>query len=248
MFSLPDDITSDPNLEQFKITLQSFSCYNNWSLIKQGSNTVTVNNVAYTLPNGTYTFQKLARKLSTILNQTVLWIQETNQMHFSSNTSQTLRFDNIGLILGFNPDTDYVGIDIESIRPMQPYNNPSILIHLENITSSRLNTIYSNHTGILKECSILGRVFINANPFHLITYSNQNVESDGLFCDENSVGDLKLLITDSEGNEFFDIPEHEVIITIESIDVDDTDTKKILDTMKEVNSNLEKLLMLKVYK
>ena len=71
--TLPDVIQSSPNLEKFKISLLQFSTYNDFLQIREGSNTLTVNNVIITLPNGT--FQKLAKLLELLdgYKNSTLW-------------------------------------------------------------------------------------------------------------------------------------------------------------------------------
>ena len=123
---LPDIIQSSPNLEKFKVSLLQFSTYNDFLQVKNNSNTITVNNTPITLPNGTYTFQKLAKLLQNSLNCVVRWIQETNSIEFTFTEETTLMFDNIALILGFEPNVEYTDTIITSLTPMRPYDTSHI--------------------------------------------------------------------------------------------------------------------------
>jgi hypothetical protein len=246
--SLPEVIQSDPNLERFKISLHSFTTYNDWFIIKQGANTIRVNGFAYTIPDGNYPYQRLAKTIQSVVpNSTVVWNTDTNTMTLSFTGSRTIRFDDIGNTLGFTPNMDFTGTTFTSQSPMNPYPDPYLMIHLQNISPMAEHLVFSNHTGEVRVASILAKVLINASPFQLITH-NQILESDGIYTTENTVGQLEILITDSEGRPFIDMPEHSLCLTIESVDVEDYDSKTIIDELKQIKSWVRDILSLKVYK
>jgi len=246
--SIPEVIQSDPNLEKFKISLQSFTTYNSWFIVKGGANTIRVNNTPYTIPNGNYTYQKLAKVIQSIIpNSQVSWNMETNSMIFTYSTYSVTRFDNIGTTLGFIPNTDYTGTQIYSQTPMVPYEDCFLMIHLQNISPMAEHLVFSNHTGEVRMASILAKVLINANPFQLITYQ-QTLDSEGIYTSDNTLGSLEILITDSDGNIFYDMPEHSFTLTIESVDVDDYDMKDLIAETKEIKKWVRDLTTLKLYK
>lgn len=244
--SLPQIIQSDPNLNVYKISLKNFTTYNSFFIVKDNADTIIVAGVSYTIPHGNYTYQRLAKVLqSTIPNTTVQWIQEQNKMAFSFPSSRTLSFDALGTTLGFTPSQVYTGATIVSPSPMVPYQDPHIFIHLQNITPLGDSLILSNHTGEMRVASILAKVLINASPFQLVTHQ-QVLESDGLISTDNTLNALEFFITDSEGNEFKDIPENEMVLTIESLDVEDYDMKDILKELGEMKQWLKDLVVYKV--
>jgi hypothetical protein len=244
--SLPQIIQSDPNLNVYKISLKNFTTYNSWFIVKDDADTVIVAGVPFTIPHGNYTYQRLSKVLqSTIPNTVVQWIQEQNKMAFSFPSSRTLSFDGLGTTLGFIPHQIYSGSEIVSPSPMLPYADPHIFIHLQNITPLADSLILSNHSGEMRVASILGKVLINASPFQLITHQ-QVLESDGLISTDNTLNALEFFITDSEGNEFIDIPENEMVLTIESLDVENTDMKDIIKEMGEIKQWLKDLVVYKV--
>jgi hypothetical protein len=246
--SLPEVIESDPNLERFKISLHSFTTYNEWFIIKQGANTIRVNGFAYTIPDGNYAYQRLAKTIQGIIpNSTITWNVERNTMTFTFTGSRTIRFDDIAYTLGFQPDADYTGTSITSQDSMLPYPDPYLMIHLQNISPMAEHLVFSNHTGEVRIASILAKVLINASPFQLITYQ-QVLDSDGIYTTENTVGQLEVLITDSQGRPFTDMPEHSLALKIESVDVDDYDTKTLIDEVKQIRNWVKDLVSLKVYK
>lgn len=246
--SLPEVIQNDPVMEKFKISLHSFTTYNEWFIIKEGANTIQVNGFAYTIPDGNYPYQRLSKTIQSVVpNSTVVWNTETNTMTISFPTSRTIRFDNIGITLGFTPNTDMTGTSFTSQSPMNPYPDPYLMIHLQNINPMNEHLVFSNHTGEVRVASILAKVLINASPFQLITH-NQVLESDGIYTTENTLGQLEILITDSFGRPFVDMPEHSLALTIESVDVEDYDFKELIGEVKDIKKLVKDILTLKVYK
>jgi len=246
--SLPEVIQSDPNFERFKISLHSFSTYNEWFIVKEGANTIRVDGISYTIPEGNYAYQRLAKAIQTVIpNSIVSWNMETNTMSFTFTSSKTLNFDDIGITLGFTPNTDYTGTVITSQAVMNPYADPYLMIHLQNISPLAEHLVFSNHTGEVRVASILAKVLINASPFQLITYQ-QVLEGEGIWTAENSMGQLEILITDSQGRPFIDMPDHSFALTIESVDVDDFDMKDLVEEVKQIKQWVKDILSLKVYK
>lgn len=243
--TLPDMIQSDPNLERFKISLLNFSTYNDFYQIKDNANTIIINDVLYDIPNGTYTYQRLVKVLSTTLNIPVQWSMETNKVSFVFNDEATIKFDGIADILGFESSTDYTGQIITSIYPMQPNPQPHIMIHLNNITPIQEHLCFSNHTGEVRMANILAKVLINASPFQLITYQ-QVLETEGIISADNSLNVLEVVITDNSGQLLENMNEHEMVLTIESIEYDDYDMKSIIDYLKDIKTTLKDMLLYRV--
>lgn len=243
---LPDVIQSSPNLEKFKVSLLQFSTYNDFLQIKNGSNTITINNTPITLPNGTYTFQKLAKLLEINLNCNVRWIQETNAIEFTFDETTNIMFDNIALILGFEPNIIYTDTVISSDTPMRPYDTSHIFFKLNNICPIEEQLIFSNHnsTGEIRIDNILSKILINASPFQLITHQ-QVLDSDGIYTNDNSLNNLEVIIEDCNGNQI-DIGEHEFVLKIESIEYQDYDIKNIIDHLKDLKQTLKDLLVYKI--
>jgi hypothetical protein len=103
---------------------------------------------------------------------------------------------------------------------------------------------FSNHTGKVRVASVLAKVLLNASPFQLITYE-QVLESNGLYSSDNCLGTLEILITDNDGNVFTDMVEHELVLTIESVNVDDFNTKSMIDLLKDIKVGIKDLLLFK---
>jgi hypothetical protein len=242
--SLPEVIQSDVNLEKFKISLQSFSVYNNWYLVKEGANTITIDNVSYVIPSGTYSYQRLARAIFQSTGANVGWLTDSNKMNISFTSSKTVSFDNMGTLLGFEPNTQYVGDSLTSPNVMKPYEMTHLMIHLNNISPMTDHLCFSNHAGEVKVASVLAKVLVNASPFQLITYQ-QVLDHEGLYSNDNSLGTLEIVITDNDGNEFHDMPEHELVLTIESVDVDDFNSKSMIDLLKDIKVTLKDLFLYK---
>lgn len=242
--TLPDLIQSDPNLELFKISLVAFTSYNDFLQIKDGCNTITVNYIDYQIPHGTYTFQKLSRTISSVLNVPVSWNTELNAMTFNFSSFTTLIFDKIAYILGFDEGETYTGTQITSVRAMKPYEPSHIIIHLNNVSVVEDHLNLSNHTGVMRVSNVLAKVLINSSPFQLITY-NQVLEFDGLYSGDNTLQTLEFIITDNDGVEMTDMPEHEFILRIESVDVEDVGMKEMLRELKEIRSTLKDTMLIK---
>ena len=244
---LPNMLESDPKLNKFKVTLQSFSCYNSWYLVREGSNIIWLDNVEVTIPDGTYTYQRLSRVLEAYTGASVQWSPDSNKMRFTFDTSTTVIFDGLGTILGFTPDTPYTGTTIISETAMTPYEYPYLVVHLNNITPMAENVCLSNHTGEMRACSILGKVAINASPFQLITYE-QVLESQGVWTSDNTLGKLEILIADSDGNELTHLPEHEMTLRVEVFDIEDADMKDVIAELKDMKNTLKDIFLFKAVK
>jgi len=54
------------------------------------------------------------------------------------------------------------------------------------------------------------------------------------------------MITDNSGNIIPDLPEHEMVLTIESVDLADYDMKDVISELKDISSTMKDLLMYKV--
>ena len=107
----------------------------------------------------------------------------------------------------------------------------------------------SNHDpdGEVTMGSILAKVLVNASPFQLITHQ-QVLDSEGLWTMDNCLGVLEVVITDNDGHEFTAIGEHEIVLSIESQELEDYDTKRIVEELKEMRRTLKDLLLYKVLK
>lgn len=245
VITLPDVIQNDANLERFKISLLNFTTYNDWYLVKDDSDTITINGVAVIIPHGTYTYQQLAKVLQTYTNASVSWHTHTNTMTFTFTTSKTISFDGLGTILGFNEGVNYIGATISSVNVMTPYDTTHIMIHLNNVSPMVEHLCISNHTGECRMANILAKVLINSSPFQLITHQ-QVLETEGLYSADNSLGALEVVITDNNGNVFTDIGDHEMVLRIESVDYDDYNSKTMIDYLKDMKNTLKDLLTYKV--
>lgn len=242
--SLPGDITNDVNTEIFKLSLVSFSTYHDMLQVKDGYDTVYKNNQAFKISHGSYTFQKLVRELQNVLGTTVFWDVETNTVTFVFQTNTTIRFDGIARILGFDESVIYSGTTVTSVRPLRPYNNNHIMIHLNNIQPVAEHLCLSNHTGEVRIANVLSKVLINAPPFQLVTHE-QILESDGLYSADNSLQVLEFVLTDNDGNLIEDMPEHELVIRIESVDVQDVGMNEMLYQLKEIRQTLKDQMLMK---
>jgi hypothetical protein len=207
---------------------------------------VRINNNPFVVPEGNYTYQRLVRTIEGLFQDTtVQWIQEQNKVKFSFPVFRTIKFDGLGTTLGFTPNQEYSGVNVVSPFPMLPYNDPHLFIHLQNIAPVAENLILSNHTGEVRVASILAKVLINASPFQLITHQ-QILESDGIITADNTLNSLEIFITDSDGNQFLDCPEHELVITIESMDAEDYNAKDMIEELRDIRKWVRDLVTLKV--
>lgn len=242
--SLPNFIESDPNQELFKVSLIAFTTYNDMLQIKEGRDTITIDNLEYSVPWGTYTYQRLAKTISNLISVPVSWDVELNAMTFVFNVSTSIRFDGIGEVLGFDANTTYTGTQITSLRAMHPVEPTHVMIHLNNVSPVEDHLNLSNHSGEVRVANVLAKVLINASPFQLISY-NQVLENDGLYTGDNTLQNLEFLITDNDGNQILDLPEHELVLRIESEDIDNYDQKSMIAELKEIKQTLKDIFMYK---
>jgi len=240
--ALPDLIQSDPNLELFKVSLVAFTTYNDMLQVKDGKDTININGVNHVIPHGTYTYQKLAKAIQSSIGKPVIWNTETNAMTFVFQSSSSVHFDGIGEVLGFDRDITYTGTQVTSLRAMHPVEPNHIMIHLNNVSPIEDHLCLSNHSGQMRMANVLAKVLINASPFQLVTY-NQVLESDGLYTGDNTMQTLEILITDNDGNEIYDLPEHEMVLKIESVDIDDNDSKEMIRELKTIKETLKDIFI-----
>lgn len=240
--TLPNFIQSDPNLELFKISLFAFSTYNTMLQVKEGRDTINVNGTNYNIGHGTYTYQKLARTIQSIINTPVVWNVELNIMTFVFESSSSIHFDKLGEILGFDADIIYTGSQISSSRAMRPIEPTHIIIHLNNVSPVEDHLNLSNHTGEVRVSNILAKVLINSAPFQLVTYQ-QVLESDALYTGDNTMQTLEIYITDNDGNEIDDLPEHEMVLKIESVDIENNGEKEMIRELKEIKNTLKDIFI-----
>jgi hypothetical protein len=90
----------------------------------------------------------------------------------------------------------------------------------------------------------LAKVLINASPFQLITHQ-QILESDGIITGDETLNSLEVYTTDSDGKELTDIPDHEMVLTIEYMDVEDFDAKDMIEELKEIKTWMRDLVVMK---
>ncbi len=242
--TLPNIIDSDPNLELFRVTLVSFTTYNDFLQVKEGKDTIKMNGTDYTIPHGTYTFQKLSKTLQNLLGINVFWNVELNAITFAFDTTTSLVFDGIAYILGFDEETTYTGTQITSVRAMKPYKPSHIFIHLNNVSTVSEHLNLSNHGGEVRLANVLAKVLINANPFQLISY-NQILDNEGLYTGDTTLQTLELMLTDNDGNEFVEIGDHEMVLRIESLDIQDYDMKAMITELKEIRQTLKDTMLIK---
>jgi hypothetical protein len=246
--ALPDIITNDANLEKFKICLQDFSVYNQWYLVSpERGNKITVNGFPYTIATGTYTFAGLIEAIQSYLDFQdceVIYYPETNKVRFSFQSSATMTMDDIGKILGFTPLEEYTGMVIQSRTPLVPCPQTHIYMHLINISPLNDHLTLSNHTGEVRPADILAKILINASPFQLVTYQ-QVLERDGLYTNDNSLDKLEVMITDADGNELKNFPEHDYTIKIESMPIEDVDLVDIKKSLEEIKTTLGDIFLQK---
>lgn len=246
--ALPDLINNDAMMEKFKVSLQDFTVYNKWYLVSDyRGNTLTIDNNHIVIPDGTYTFVELIDTIDTAITAyggDAVYDTVKNKMTMSFASSKTVVFDDIGKILGFTPYTAYTGTLITSGTPLTPYPQTHIYIRLTNISPLNDHLTFSNHSGEVRASDILAKVLINASPFQLITYQ-QILETDGLYTNENSLNKLELVITDSDGNEIQDFPEHDFTLKIESLPIEDVDLIDIKESLQDIKATLQDMFLQK---
>ena len=246
--TLPDLIQSDPNRELFKVSLMAFTTYNDMLQIKEGKDTITIahtnnqHSTDYYVPWGTYTYQRLARVIQGLIDRPVLWNVETNSMTFTLNNNTSIRFDGLGEVLGFDANVSYTGAQITSLRAMHPIEPTHIMVHLNNVSPVEDHLNLSNHSGEVRVSNVLAKVLINASPFQLVSY-NQVLETDGLYTGDNTLQTLEFIMTDNDGNQMLDLPEHELVLRIESEDIDDYDQKGMIQELKEIKQTLKDIFL-----
>ena len=251
----PSVMDTDPQYEIFKITLMDWECYFSWYQVTSGFNTITfTNNVTnttsvVTIPEGTYSYFNLAKKISSLYpNCQCTWLVDQNKFQFSFNQSHTLSFNGIYEILGFNYGETPSGSTILSSNVLIPLKYPDIVMNLSNITPVDNQVTLTNIGGEVKTSNMLAIIPVNASPFQLIRYCPNNAGERGLYSSDNSLNALEILFTNIDGVPLTYLPEHSFNLKIEVHSIEDERKTQLMEDVGEIKGLLKDLFMMKALK
>jgi hypothetical protein len=252
----PNMLDSDPQYEIFKITLMDFEMYFSWYVVTTGFNTITFLNNAtsastvVTIPEGTYSYFNLARKITSLYPAcTCSWLLDQNKFQFTFSQSHTMSFDGIYEILGFDYGATPSGTSITSQNVLVPLRYPDVVMNLSNITPvDSMVTLTNVGSGEMRPSNMLAIIPINASPFQLITYRPNNAGDRGLYSSDNSLNVLEVSFTNIDGVPLTYLPEHSFNLKIEVHNIQDEQKTQLLEDVSEMKGLLKDLFMMKALK
>jgi hypothetical protein len=226
--------------------------YHKWLYIKQGANTINFRNnltsvvSSIVIPDGTYPYQQLSIVINALMGDVgdCIYVKERNIMLFTFSTEYTLWCDSIGKILGFIEGEEYVGMSIASLEPMTPLDITYILVHLNNISPVNDSVNLTNIGGQIKMSSIIGKILVNSAPFQLISHQGI-LESEGTWSNDNTLQQLEFLLTDEDGVELVDCPEHELTLQIQVYELEDKNKKRMYDDIRKIKELMTDMFLMK---
>jgi hypothetical protein len=248
-------LDSDPQYEIFKITLMDFEMYFSWYVVTNNFNTITfTNNVTsavnvVTIPEGTYSFFNLARKITSLYPAcTCSWLLDQNKFQFTFSQSHTMSFDGIYEILGFNLGVAPSGTSVTSQNVLIPLKYPDVVMSLANVTPVDSQVTLTNIGGEVRPSNMLAIIPINASPFQLITYRPNNAGDRGLYSSDNSLNALEISFTNIDGVPVTYLPEHSFNLKIEVHNIQDDQKTQLLEDVGEIKTVLRDLFVMKALK
>lgn len=248
---LPSIVDSDPELQKIKISLLDFNVPFSWSLINAGFDTITFKNnitqvsTPVTIPEGNYTYYRLAKKISELYPVcSCTWLQDQNKMQFLFSVSHQMSFDGVYALLGFIQGATPTGTNITSEKAMTPLATSHIVVNLLNTTPVHGALTMDNIGGEVRPSNILARIPINVEPFRLITYANQSPDV-GIFTSDNTLQHLEFLITNEDGVPLTFIPDFEMFLKMEVWNLQDDDLVEIKRDLGEIKQTLKDLYLYK---
>ena len=127
--------------QHLRITVMSFSTYEDWYTINLSNNVVQVFDhginrfTTLSLPFGNYTYRNLARSLNSLYEKWT-WVhnQEINKFEITTQTNHTLIFED-GRVFGFNKDgNNPFGMSFVSPNVLKPNLLDHICLHIKKFT------------------------------------------------------------------------------------------------------------------
>jgi hypothetical protein len=254
---IPNNLISldDPATQRMKVSLMNFTCDCLWFEINNQNNAFIMTNNATLvpttifIPQGNYTFQKLALTISKLYPECICkFIQETNTLLFSFWQDHSMSFINSSSTLGFiDSDSGISGTEIASTRPLKTRANNILYLRLNDVIQANdcinLDNLTTAHA---KPSNILCTVPINAVPYSTIFYDNSIYGRDmGMFLSNPRLNRLDITVTDKYGEPLEYMSDWQAQFLVEIFDTEDEAMVDMLDTLRSMDSTLKKMMILK---
>jgi hypothetical protein len=254
---VPNNLISldDPASQRMKVSLMNFTCECLWFEVNDKNNVFNLtNNVTHvtntvTIPNGNYTFQKLALTITRLYPECICqWIQETNGLLFTFAVNHTLHFiGNSYELLGFSNTSDVSGTEFSSTVALKSRANNIMYLRLNDVIQANDCINIDNLTSVHgKPSNILCTVPINAAPYSTIFFDNSIYGRDmGIFLSNPRLDKMTITITDKYGVPLDYLSDWQGQFLVEILDIEDDALVDIASTLKDIDSTLKKLMILK---
>ena len=255
---IPNNLVAleDPATQLMKVSLMNFTCDCLWFEINVTNNTFILTNntthVAHTIviPQGNYTFQRLALTISQLYTDCICqWFQETNKLLFTFTVPHSLSFvgssyDTLGFSIG---DAGVTGLTIASTSPLRTRANNIMYIRLNDVISANDNINLDNFNSIhAKPSNILCSIPVNATPFSTIFYDNSVYGRDvGVYLSNPRLDYLNISITDKYGNYIDYLSDWDMQLLVEVFNTEDNALVDVVSMLTSIDATLNRLLLLK---
>lgn len=249
----------DPATQRMKISLLNFECSCNWFEINATNNQFIVTKLvtntpqSVTIPEGNYTFQRLATTISRLYPDCVCrWIQETNMLHFTFTEAHSISFVNYSYeILGFDETDDgIIGLEITSTRPLKARANSVIYVRINDVILANDNVTLDNFTSIhTKPSNIFASVPINAPPFTTVFYDNSVYGRDvGILLSNPKLDILNISITDKNGYLLEYMTDWTMQLLVEIFDTEDDQMNNMISLLRSIDTTLRQTMLMRYLK
>lgn len=249
-------LESENDKEIIKVSMLDFSCYFNWYIINDdGFDTITFHNditdtsTSIQIPEGNYSYQGLAQKITQLYPACICqWDKVKNKMVFQFNQQHTLMFDGVYSVLGFDVGATPSGTTIYSTNPMRPLETTHLVVNVNNLPPYNDALTLDNLGGHIRPSNILGCVYINAPPFHLVHYQNPTDNNYGVFTSDTKLNRLSIEITNQDGVLLTYIPDHYMTLKVEVFEIVDTQYNELCERIDQIATTLNFLKLNKALK
>ena len=156
-----------PSGYNLTVRLKSLYVPISWTLVNTDNNTLTLNSVDYTIPEGNYSATQLATAIHTLLENsepsfTITFDSITNKYTFTDSDDFTLG-GSCDYLLGLDGTSSSVNNSLVSTYPCDLTGNNQIFLSINNLSTSNISSTTGGST------SIIGSVLVDV-PYGSVLY------------------------------------------------------------------------------
>lgn len=248
----------DPGSQVMRLTLFSFSMPYTYPQITSGNNTIIINDIynvitkTISLPQGTYPYGKIRDYINSQWGSTIVaW--DISQLKFVFTTTSMISLTFVGTsynTFGFNStDNGITGRSIISSNVLSEKLLQNIYVCVDDMIQSK-NSVNLDNVGLtyFKPSNILMVIPINVNPWDILYFRDTEYAREfSINLPVSDLTKLQISLRDGNGNYLYQVPDYEATLKIEIVNLVNTDTLAILDSLTQLTQDLKQLKMLNYF-